>query len=403
MHRFLLYLSYAALGAAAFLTTGCAKHEAVAAAKESTAVRAYVVRPAAVASERRYAGSIEPVAQVTLAFRAPGAVEAIHQVRGIDGRVRAIETGDCVAAGTVLARIRTTEFRARTDAAQAQIGDAQAARQAANAQVEEAQAVLTQAELDWSRAQKLMAGEAMTKAEADGVKARVEAARSRAEAARAQVRALDARVESATAAAAESRVGLSDTSVAAPFPACVVLRQVERGAYAQPGTPAFVLADLSRVKVVFQIPDSELAQFRPGTRVQASVEAAGVSEVAATVQSVSPAADPVTRNFRVEAIAANPGLKLSAGLIASVTLPGSVSQGEAKITVPLSAVVRANADGTEFAVFAIHGQQVKRRKVELGSTQGNEVVVVSGLAANQRVVRDGVARLKDGETVKVLE
>jgi len=382
----------------------CAKHETVAAAKELTSVRAWTVQPAVLATELRYGATIEPLTQVTLSFRTPGVVESIHRVKGIDGRPRALETGDFVPSGAVLATIRSTEYRARTDAAMAQWSDAKASRIGAVAQVAEAQAALTQAELDWGRAQKLLAGQAMTKAEADAARARYDSARSRVDAARAQVAAVDAKVEAANATSAESKVGLSDTVLTAPFGAWVVSRQVERGAYAQPGAPAFVLADLSKVKVVFQAPDTALARFRPGAAVKVTVETLGGAEVDGTVQSVSPVADPVTRNFRVEAIAANPGRKLSAGLVASVTMPDEAAgRVQPQLTIPVSALMRASSEGADFAVFVIQGQTVRRRTVRLGEAKGNDVAILAGLQANDKVVRDGVSRLKDGENVLVVE
>ncbi len=388
------------LAGLSLMASGCGKKETVVAAKSLTPVRAFSVKASGAVPEMRYAGSLEATALVTLAFRAPGAIEAIHQVRGVDGRARALETGDCVAAGTVLARIRTTEFQARTDAARAQVSDATAARAASMAQVEEAQAGLAHAELDWGRAQKLLAGSAMTRAEGDAVKARLDAARSRVEAARAQVRVVDAKIESAAASAAESKVGLGDTVVVAPFAGCVVSRQAERGAFAQPGASAFVLADLNRVKVVFHIPDTELARLKPGARVEATVEALGNRELAAVVQSIAPAADAVTRNFRVEAIAANPGRELRAGLIASVRLPGGVLVSE--LTVPVSAIVRGAGDSA-FTVFTLEGNTLRRQSVTLGAARGNEVVVTAGLREGQKVIREGVAGLVEGETVQVVE
>ena len=393
---------YVCVLAAFSLMAGCSQKEAVVVAKSLTPVRAFVVKTTAAAPEMRYAGSLEPNTQVTLSFRAPGAIEAIHHVRGVDGRPRAVETGDCLPAGTVLARIRKTEFEARTNAAQAQIGDAQASRAAAMAQVDEAQAALAHAELDWGRAQKLLAGAAMTRAEADAAQARLDAARSRVEAARAQVRAVDAKIAAAGAVAAESQVGLGDTLLTAPFAACVVSRQAERGAFAQPGAPAFVLADLNRVKVVFHVPDTELARLKPGARVEATIEALANREIAATVQSIAPAADPVTRNFRVEAIAPNPGRELRAGLIASVRLPATAATAAPELTVPVSAIVRGSGDAA-FAVFTIDGNTLRRQPVTLGATRGNEVVITAGLTAGQRVVREGVAALVEGETVQVLE
>ncbi|MCZ2079963.1 MAG: efflux RND transporter periplasmic adaptor subunit [Bryobacterales bacterium] len=389
---------------AVLVFTGCSRQQPVVAAKEITLVRTAIVRAATAIEIPRYAGTVEPVAQVTLAFRVPGLVDQIHQVVGVDRQLRSLETGDFVPAGTVLASIRSAEYRARNDATQAQLSDALASRSAAAAQAAEAQAGFAQVELDWNRARKLFAGEALTKAEFDAASARYDAARARLDAARAQVAALEAKVAGAGAAVAETKVSLADTDVVAPFNAYVVARQVERGTFAQPGAPVFVLADLTRVKIIFFVPDTALRRFRPGVRVTAAVAAAGVNNVAGIVQSVSPSADPVTRNFRVEAVAPNHGCKLGAGLVASVSLPeeATANRADTGLAVPLSAVVRGEADGG-FAVFVIDGQRVHRQTVYLGEIKGDEVTVTDGLRPNQRIVRDGVAQLRDGDRVRVTE
>lgn len=382
-----------------FGLTGC-KSEHKVAARELTSVRSWTVRPGMAAQEVRYSGSVEPLAQVTLAFRTAGIVQSVRTVQGINGRPRPLETGDFVAAGTVLATVRSAEYRARTSAAEAQLSDVRSGKDSAAAQVAEAEAAKSQAALDWDRGRKLFQVQAMTQAELDGIKSRLDASSARVEAARAQVSSAEARIDAARASTDESRVALNDTTLVAPFSGYVVSRSVERGAFMDTGTSAISLADLTRVKIVFGVPDTGLAQLRPGAVVHARIDALGVDAIPATVESVSPIADSATRAFRVEAIASNPQRKLSAGMVASVVI--STPAVREQLIVPLSALVRG-AEEHDFAVLALEGSTVRKRSVRIGVAQGSSVAVLSGLTANERIVQDGVARLKDGEMVQILQ
>ena len=73
----------------------------------------------------RYSGAIKADESVDLAFRVSGIVEAITQVRGADGRLRAIQDGDQVRKGQVLARLREIEYRDQVADADAALRQAQ--------------------------------------------------------------------------------------------------------------------------------------------------------------------------------------------------------------------------------------------------------------------------------------
>ena len=60
----------------------------------------------------RYSGEIRPDKQVQLAFKEAGYVDGLHQLKGADGRVRDLQVGDEVPAGTVLARLRRSDYDA---------------------------------------------------------------------------------------------------------------------------------------------------------------------------------------------------------------------------------------------------------------------------------------------------
>ena len=72
-----------------------------------TSARLAVVTASQTSGEAlRYSASILPYAQVDLVFRTSGYVTGVKQVRGADGRIRDIGTGDYVEKGTILANVR---------------------------------------------------------------------------------------------------------------------------------------------------------------------------------------------------------------------------------------------------------------------------------------------------------
>ncbi len=68
-----------------------------------------------------------------------------------------------------------------------------------------------------------------------------------------------------------------------------------------------------------------------------------------------------------------------------------------RLLVPKAAV--RTVDGTAI-VFVVRGDRVERRAVKIGANDGDQVEVVSGLNAGERVVIDGAATLTDGARVK---
>ena len=133
----------------------------------STAVRVQKVDVVPPAPSLRYSATIEADRSVNVAFQTSGYVETILQRRGVDGSARPMQAGDAVEAGTVLARVREADYRARVD-------------QAAGA-VREVEAAHAKAGLDFERARTLFASDSLTKPELDAAAAAV---RSRRRAAR---------------------------------------------------------------------------------------------------------------------------------------------------------------------------------------------------------------------------
>ena len=116
-------------------STACQK--ASTAPAQLPAVRIVHVSTAAVDTGEdglRFSGVLEPYRRVDLAFRVGGYVESVRQERGSDGRMRALEPGDAVRRGELLATIRPTDYRARVEQSSGVLAEAHAGEEQARAQ-----------------------------------------------------------------------------------------------------------------------------------------------------------------------------------------------------------------------------------------------------------------------------
>lgn len=353
-------------------------------------VRAGVVEQIRPDTPERYSATILPSVQIDLAFKSAGIVEQIHQVQGADGRTRPVQAGDKVAQGTELAVIRRLDYQQRVQQAQDQTGQAEA-------QLRQAEAVLQQAQLDYTRANNLYQTASLTKPEYDQAKTRLDSAT-------AQVAGAKSAVETARTGVSEADLGLSDTSVKAPFTGWITARNIEKGSLAGNATIGFSMVDISIVKAVFAVPDTSLRRIRPGQRLTVTLDAVP-NPMTGIVTSISPGADPKTHVFSVEVSIANPSGAVRPGMIGSLTL-ASVREPQARLVVPLSAVVRAPSNPNGFAIYRLEERDGKMyaeaQNITVGDPFGNAMEVTSGATMGERIVVLGGELLRNGQEVRVL-
>jgi RND family efflux transporter MFP subunit len=357
----------------------------------------------------KYSAILAPNAQVEVAFRVPGYVIDLYRTKGADGRLRPLEPGATVVAGTVLARIRPADYQVVVDKARGVKEEAHAGVAAAEAQLVQAQATLAQAQLDFTRVSALWEQESITKPAYDASKAKLDVAKAAVDAAKAGIVAANKRTETAAAQMREAQIPLGDTDLRAPFDAVVLERRVELGTLAGAGSPAFTLADLATLKTRFNVPDFALKDFRLGQSLDLSIDAVSGAGIHGRVLSLAPAADPKARSFEIEVAIPNPGLKLRSGMIATVQVQSDALGGaprQATLQVPASALVH-DATAQRYLVYTVEqngGRNVaKVIPVEPGPLAGNDVVVLSGLTAGQRIVVMGANLLQPGDPVKEVE
>jgi RND family efflux transporter MFP subunit len=364
-----------ALGLTA-LSLGC-RHERQ--AKPARPVRVETVDGAAAPGGLRYSATIQPYEQVSMSFKVGGYVRMVRQVKGADGRLRNLQQGDPVTRGTVLARVDPADYQEKTNQADAQLAEAEAGLQKARA--------------DAARAEALYQAKALTRPDYDAATASLASALARRDAAKAQLEA--------------ARISLGDTTLVAPVDSVVLSRNVEVGSLAGAGTLGFVLADLTRVKAVFGVPDLLVERVAIGFPLRITTDAYGATEFPGQISAIAPAADSQTRVFSVEVTLPNADRRLKAGMIGTVEVAEATAAAIApgSPTVPVSAIVKSSRDGA-FAVLVAEGADdaatARTRDVVLGSISGNRVAVERGLAVGDRVIVSGASLLVDGDRVRVI-
>jgi len=326
----------------------------------------------------RFSAVVTPDSEVPLAFRIPGYVISLKQVRGQDGRMRDLAEGDRVSRGATLVRIRSSEYEDKVH---------QASSQAAAAE-----AVFQKAKLDFDRATHLYDTQSLTKPDFDS--------------ARAQYDASQEQLKSARALTSEAEIALRDTSLIAPFDGDIVKKAVQIGAFVGPGIPAFAVAKTDTVKIVVGVPDTVVRSVKVGQPVDVAIDAFPTRTFHARISRMSSAADTITRNFEVEVAIPNHDHLLKVGMIGSLQLANTDAASQASaLQVPLSAIVQAK-DG-KYGVFVVSssssGEVARLYSVQIGSVTGTDITVLNGLTPGERIITTGANLLKDGQRIEVLQ
>ena len=173
-------------------------------------------------------------------------------------------------------------------------------------------------------------------------------------------------------------------TVVAPRSGVVVNRGITVGTSVDPSTTLLTIADLSRVWILAEVPEANIAAVKVGTVAQLDFAASGREPFAARIDFIYPTLTERTRTLRVRLSAANVGGTLRPGLYGTVVLE---SAGPQVITVARDAVVDT---GLQQHVFVATGDRFEPRVVTLGVQLADRVEVRNGLEAGEQVVAAGV-------------
>ncbi|MBD2439342.1 efflux RND transporter periplasmic adaptor subunit [Nostoc sp. FACHB-110] len=282
----------------------------------------------------------------------------------------------------------------------------------ARAEVERLRLQLVQAQADSERQQRLYKEGAIAEQTAEQARTQAQTAAQALRAANEQVRteqqavaAAQGRVLAQQAVVAQAKERRSYSRLISPISGVVTSKVTEPGNLLQAGSEVIQIGDFSRVKVVVQVSELELAKIKPGQSVQVRLDAFADKTLTGRVTRISPAADATARLIPVEVEIPNTGNNIGSGLLARVNFE---NQTQPRVVVAQTAIqTQANnqqnqTNGTVFVVSDSQNQpKVTARTVTLGKKADSKVEILSGLQPGERyVVRSG-RPLKDGNPVRL--
>ena len=211
---------------------------------------------------------------------------------------------------------------------------------------------------------------------------------------------MQAGVEQAQAAAEQSRrrlliLGISPGSfgqrvtVNAPISGKVLEMSVANGEFRNDlSVPLMTIADLSSVWVTSDVPETSIRLVRVGEPARIQLSAYPGDTFLGRVTLIGDVVDPQTRTVKVRAELPNPGGRLKPEMFGNIQLS---EHNELRPTVPAAAIV--STDGKAIVWREKSRGVFQRVTVTLGTQTGDRVAIISGLAAEDRVVVDGVMLL----------
>ena len=199
----------------------------------------------------------------------------------------------------------------------------------------------------------------------------------------------------ARADAAEARAAIADRVIRAPFSGYTGLRTISAGAVVQAGTPLVTVSDISRIKLDFTVPETQLARLRVGTPIEAAASAFAGEVFRGTISSIDPVIDPATRAVMVRAVLPNPAARLKPGMLLAVKLLLAERTADA---VPELAVIGNGAVRSVFVLGA--DNKAKSVTVQTGLRDAG-LIEVTGLPAGARVITEGALKVTDGMKVRL--
>ena len=350
--------------------------------------------PPAVTVAQADEGTLAETVLVTGTLVARDEVLVSQQIDGLAITSIAAEEGDRVAAGQVLAQLSHDAIDASLAQNTAQQARAEASVAQAQSAITEAQASRTQADAAFARSKDLVASGITSRETFD---TRQQAAQVGVARLNASVNALHAAEADAALARAQRQeldVRLARTTIRAPVAGIVSRRTARLGAVVNmTGEPLFRLIADGAVELEAAVPETRLAQLRPG---QPAMLAAPGGSVPAHVRLVAPEVSPTTRLGRVRIA---PGDNASPGAIGSFARATVEVARQTGVIVPLSAVL-FDSDGAHVQV--VRNGSVETRAVTVALRNGGRALLGSGVQAGEAVVAVSGTFVRDGDRVTAM-
>ena len=305
-------------------------------------VEVAVARRGSISAAWRGSATLEAVAEALVVARASGIVESL-----------AVEEGDTVQAGDVLARLDDDQLRI---------------------EVVRAKANMDKLTADFARAKEVYAEKIISREAFDRIRFDLQAAK---------------------AAYDLAQLNLKYAAIRAPIDGVVSTRHIKVGNLVNLNDPAFHIIKFDPLLAVLHVPEREIHKLAIGQTADLRFDAYPDTAFTGTVERINPVVDPGTGTVKTTVeMADGHGQRLKPGMFGRVLI--FYDRHDDTIIIPGEAVMTEDARD---AVFVIRAGEATRVPVTLGFSQGPDVEVLEGIEENDVVVTTGQTSLRDESRV----
>lgn len=368
---------------------------------------------------RSYSGILKARRSTELGFRRTGLIQHV-----------AIEEGDTVVQGAVLAELDTTALQAELQVAIAQRDAATALLReltagprsqtiaAARARVTEAEALRNQAGILSERRSSLAGSAAISAQEIDDARYQLMASEGRLTAQKheldqllagtrtEQLDAQQAEVKRMNAIISSLQVQLDQSQLRAPFDSVVSRRLVDEGGIVAPGVPVIRIVEQAPYEAWIGLPPKDAAELAVNQTYSLTIQD---TVRTGRLKTILPELDPSTRTQTVIlTLTEDQAMEgertgdsaVALGQIVQLNLSQRIEQKG--FWVPMSALVRGNRGlWSVYRIVQMESEQtVQRADVEVIQIDSSRVLLRGTISAGDQIVTSGVQKLTSGQRVR---
>ncbi len=330
----------------AFLVQSCSEIQVSEAKKEDRLVRSMVVGYNQNHEEYSYFGKLAESRKVNISFRTGGELEKLNATEG-----------ELIKEGSLIAQIDSRDHRLALNAAKVQY-------EQAKGEYERYQKLYDKGKLPENTLDKLKSGYLLAKSNYEN-----------------------------------AQNAVNDCRLLAPFTGYVFEVFVENHEAVGPGQPIISLLDMSKVEVIFEVPEAHLAFFDKNPKFEIEVKHAKLPHISAELKSISEKADP-NNLYEVRLQVKNQNNTLKSGMSTTVNLSFDRELADAFIVIPAEAVFHET--GKSFVWIINKNNTLKKQEVICGKALNDgKLLLESGLNNGTRILTAGTHFVTEGQKVRL--
>ncbi len=194
---------------------------------------------------------------------------------------------------------------------------------------------------------------------------------------------------------------LENTILRSPINGVVTARNYDRGDMFGMAAPIFTVQQIVPVKLLVGISEADYTKVKKGDKVSLTVDARPGKVYEGRITRLYPTIDPATHTFNVEIQVANQNRELRPGMYARVTVTFGQNNS---VVVPDASIVKMQGSGQRSVfVFNAADSTVTEKVVTLGRHTDGLYQILDGVNEGDEVVVKGLASLRNGSKVSVLQ